>query len=80
MLVLMFVTLVVAVAVFPVAFFAYKEFYVKSFAESYPEFLRPYVDPEPFPNTPYAGFVLVVWSSLGVSWVLFLSKQSLKKS
>lgn len=65
-------TVIIAVAVFPIAFMAYKEFYVKPLLLSYPEFLRPWVDWEPFLSTAYGYFTVLVWMGLGVSWLVIV--------
>ena len=65
--------MIIAVAVLPVSFMAYKEFYVKPFLLSYPEALRPWIDYEPFFSTAYGDFTKLVRIGLGVSWLLIVA-------
>jgi hypothetical protein len=60
---------IIAVAVFPLAFVAYKELYVNPLLLSRPEWVRPFVDPEPFFSTVYWDLTKLVWISLGILWL-----------
>lgn len=62
--------MIIAIAVLPISFMAYQEFYVKPFLNSLPWYVRPFADPEPFPSTVYWDFTKLVWMGLGVSWLL----------
>ena len=76
------VTAITAVAVLPVSFMVYKEFYVKPFLNSLPWYVRPFADPEPFFSTAYGDFTKLVWIGLGVFWLVVatmkISKLKLK--
>jgi len=69
---------ILAGAVFPLAFAAYKELYVKPLLLSRPEALRPFVDPDPFFSTVYWDFTKLVWISLGTFWLGVVAIRVLK--
>jgi len=56
---------VVAVAVLPLMFTAYMEFYVKPYVQSKPEWMRAYVNYEPFLGTVYGLATIAVWVFIG---------------
>lgn len=70
--------MIIAGAVFPLAFVAYKELYVKPLLLSRPEVFRPLVDPEPFLSTVYWGFTKLVWIGLGIFWLAVVAIRVLK--
>ena len=72
------VTVIIAVAVFPVSFMAYKEFYVKPFILSFPRYMRPFVDADPFPSTVYWDFTKLIWITLGAFWLAVVAIRVLK--
>ncbi len=63
------ISVVVAVAIWPVTYAIYREFYVKPFLQSAPPYLRPYIDYQPFFSTWYGMFTLAVWVCIVSSWI-----------
>ena len=67
---LLAITIVIAIGNLPLHFIVYRECYVKPFLLSQPEWLRPYIDYEPFFSTWYGISTIVVWLFLGVLWLV----------
>jgi len=71
-------TIIVAVSTFPVSFVAYTKWYVEPFLQSFPEWMRPFVEYEPYPKTLYALVPVALSTILATFWLGYLVKTSRK--
>jgi len=72
------ISVIIAIAIFPLMSVFYDTFYLKPFVESLPPHLRPYLNPQPFFSTIYGGCTITVWTFLGFLWAAQGTLQAVK--
>jgi hypothetical protein len=73
------VTVIIGVAVYPLAYMAYEEWFVKPYFLKYPAWQRPFICfVPPFSSTIYGYVTLLTWAGLGISWLGAAATRSAK--
>jgi len=62
-------SVIIAISNLPLQFVAYRMLYVEPFIASFPYWIRPFVEYEPFFGTWYGASTIIVWAALIVLWL-----------